>query len=177
MINYSSIFLMALALSMDAFSVAISIGINSLEVNKKILFIILVGLCHFIFPGLGMFLGHTFFTKIIIDGEKILGIILLTLAIEMIYEKFHKDGNFRLTYPSLLLLVFSVSLDSFMTGIGLYSIKKNIYIVLSLFSITSMLFSSIGIFLGKVVNQIIGKYSEIIGILILVVLGVKYLFL
>ena len=35
MINFGSIFLVALALSMDAFSVAISLGINSQEFKKK----------------------------------------------------------------------------------------------------------------------------------------------
>lgn len=176
MINYGSIFLVAFALSMDAFSVAITIGINCTELKKKLLFISLVGLCHFVFPWLGMILGQTFLRSFVINGEKILGIILLILAIEMIYEYFHKEGDLCFTYPSLLLLVISVSMDSFMTGIGLYSMEGNVYSILIIFSLTSMAFSILGIFLGKMFNKLIGEYSEVIGILILVFLGVKYFF-
>lgn len=174
MINYSSIFLVAIALSMDAFSVAITLGINCESFKKKIIFIGLVGLCHFIFPWLGMYLGQTFLKNFILNSENILGIILLILAIEMIYEYFHEEGEISFSYKSLLLLVISVSLDSFMTGIGLYSITTKVYYVLIIFSLTSMLFTFFGIFLGKTLNKLIGKYSEIIGIIILFFLGVKY---
>lgn len=176
MINYSSIFLVALALSMDAFSVAITIGINCSELRKKLLFICLVGLCHFVFPWAGMLFGQTFLKSIVINGERILGIILLILALEMIYEYFHKEGNLCFTYPNLFLLIISVSMDSFMTGIGLYSMSGKVYSILTIFSLTSMLFSTLGIFLGNIFNKLIGKYSEVIGILILVSLGVKYFF-
>lgn len=174
MINYSSIFLVAIALSMDAFSVAITLGINCEIFKKKIMFISFVGLCHFVFPWLGMNLGQTFLKNFIINGEKILGIILLILAIEMIYEYFHKDGEISFSYKSLLLLVISVSLDSFMTGIGLYSFTANVFPVLIIFSLTSMVFTFFGIFLGKTLIKLIGKYSEIMGIIILLLLGVKY---
>lgn len=176
MINYSSVFLVALALSMDAFSVAVTLGINCSELKKKLVFISLVGACHFIFPFGGMMLGQTVLKNIIVNGERILGLILLILAVEMIYEFFHKEENLKFTYPSLILLVISVSMDSFMTGIGLYSMNVNIASTLIIFSLTSMFFSTLGICLGKVFNRLIGKYSEIIGILILVSLGVKYLF-
>lgn len=173
MINFSSIFLVAIALSMDALSVAISIGINSNEFKKKVLFITLVGVCHFILPWLGMTLGKTVLDTFILNGEKILGIILIILAIEMIYEHFKHDGKLNFSYGNIILIALSVSIDSFMTGIGLYSIKTTSILVT--FSLTSMSFTIIGIILGKWIHKYTGKYSEIIGILILVILGVKYL--
>ena len=175
MINYGSIFLVALALSMDAFSVAITIGINCQELKKKLYFVSFVGICHFVFPWAGMYLGQTFLSDLVLNGEKILGIILLILAVEMIYEHFHKEGELSFNYLSLLLLVISVSMDSFMTGIGLYSIRANIFSVLLMFSLASMIFSFLGLFLGNIFNKVIDKYSEVIGIIILLLLGVKYL--
>ena len=174
MINFGSIFLVALALSMDAFSVAISLGINSQEFKKKLLFILLVGCCHYLFPWIGINLGKTFLDSFILNGEKVLGIILIILSIEMIYEYFHYDGEINFTYKSIILMAISVSIDSFMTGIGLYSLQTNIYIILLIFSITSMFFSLLGILLGKWFNKIAGRYSEVIGILILIIIGVKY---
>ena len=174
MINFSSIFLVAVALSMDALSVAISIGINSNEFKKKLLFALLVGFFHFIFPWLGINLGKTVLDSFILNGEKILGIILIVLAIEMIYEQFKHDNKFQVSYINIIIMALSVSIDSFMTGIGLYSLETHIIKVLIIFSITSMAFTVLGIFLGKWINKYAGKYSEIIGIFILIILGVKY---
>ena len=92
----------------------------------------------------------------------------------MIYEYFHYDGEINFTYKSIILMAISVSIDSFMTGIGLYSLQTYIYIILLIFSITSMFFSLLGILLGKWFNKIAGRYSEVISILILIILGVKY---
>lgn len=176
MINYSSIFLVAIALSMDAFSVAITIGINNHSLKRKLAFIIGVCLCHYVFPWLGMQLGQTFLVNFIINSSKILGIILLFLAAQMIHERFSEcDKEIKSSFLSLVLLIISVSLDSFMTGIGLYEFSSSAYLILLIFSLTSMFFSGLGIFLGKLFNKIIGKYSELIGIGILIILGVKFL--
>ncbi len=176
MINYSSIFLVAVALSMDAFSIAITIGINNISYKRKIMFILGVGLCHYLLPWLGMKLGQTFFVTFILNSTKILGIILLFLAAQMVYERFFEsDKEIKTSFFSLLLLIISVSLDSFMTGIGLYEFLGS-HLILITFSATSMLFSFLGIVLGKLFNKIIGKYSELIGIAILMLVGVKFLF-
>ena len=174
MINFYSIILVAIALSMDALSVAICIGINSKEFRKKILFIFLVGICHYLFPALGISLGKTFLNNLILNGEKVLGLILIILAIEMIFNFLHQEEKPKFTFKSILLMAISVSIDSFMTGIGLYSINDRRPIILLIFSISSMIFSLIGIILGKWINKIAGKYSDIMGIIILLVLGVKY---
>lgn len=174
MINFNSIFLVAVALSMDALSIAISIGINSTEFRKKLLFTILVGACHFILPWLGINLGKTLLDSFILNGEKILGVILIILAIEMIYEQFDHNSKIHFSYINIIIIALSVSIDSFMTGIGLYSLKIHILKVLTTFSITSMTFTTLGLILGKWINKYAGKYSEIIGIFILIILGVKY---
>lgn len=174
MINFWSIFLVAVALSMDAFSLAIGIGINSNNNKKKTLFILLVGICHYFFPWFGIKLGKTFFSTFVLNSEKVLGVILILLAIDMIYEYFTKKDEFHLSYLSIIIMAFSVSIDSFMTGIGLFSLN-DFFATLITFSLTSMTFTFLGIYLGQLVNKIMGKYSDKLGIIILLVLGVKYL--
>lgn len=177
MINFWTIFLVALALSMDALSVAISLGINCVSFKKSIFFITLVGFFHFILPYLGMILGKSFLLNIILNSEKILGLILILLAFEMVYNYFHNEEKNTYSSINIVFLALTVSLDSFMTGIGLYNVKHNLSLILGTFSITSALFSIIGIFLGDFLNKHIGKYSELIGIIILFALGVKFLVL
>ena len=53
-----SIFFIGIALSMDAFSIALSIGTNNLSKKSIVLTITLVGLMHFIMPQLGLMLGN-----------------------------------------------------------------------------------------------------------------------
>lgn len=174
MINYSSIFLVAVALSMDAFSVAITIGINNQSLNRKFAFILGVGMCHYLFPWFGMKLGQTFLVNFVLNSSKILGVILLFLAAQMVHEIFFEsDKEIKTSFISLILLIISVSLDSFMTGIGLYGFSSSAYLIM--FSLTSMFFSTIGIFVGNLFSKLIGKYSELVGIGILIILGVKFL--
>lgn len=176
MINYATIFLIAIALSMDAFSIALTIGINNKSMKKQLLFILGVGLCHFFFPLIGIKLGQTILVNFIINSSKILGIILLFLASQMIFEKYSSKAKvINYSYTSLALLIISVSLDSLLTGIGLYQSINSYFLILIIFSITSSVFSASGIFLGKQFSKLIGKYSELIGIIILIVLGVKFL--
>ena len=65
-----SIFFIGIALSMDAFSIALSIGTNNLSKKSIGLTITLVGLMHFIMPQLGLMLGNQVYNFININCVK-----------------------------------------------------------------------------------------------------------
>ena len=48
---------------------------------KYLLFILLFGFCHYLFPWIGINLGKTFLDSFILNGEKVLGIILIILSL------------------------------------------------------------------------------------------------
>ena len=52
------VFLMAVSLSMDAFSLALVYGTLGMSKKYKIFLSIIVGMYHFVMPLLGMFLGE-----------------------------------------------------------------------------------------------------------------------
>ena len=52
-----SIFSIGLALSMDAFSLSLSIGINKISNIDKIKISVIIGLMHFIMPLFGVIIG------------------------------------------------------------------------------------------------------------------------
>ena len=56
------IVLTALALSMDAFSLAIIYGINQIRLKQAIILSVLVGINHFLFPILGNMLSNFLFS-------------------------------------------------------------------------------------------------------------------
>ena len=57
-------FLMAIGLSMDAFSLAIIYGTNGIDRKKIILLSLVVGIFHFIMPNLGGYLSHILLTNL-----------------------------------------------------------------------------------------------------------------
>ena len=68
-------FLMAIGLSMDAFSLAIIYGTNGIDRKKIILLSLVVGIFHFIMPNLGGYLSHILLTNLSIDSFSV-GIVL-----------------------------------------------------------------------------------------------------
>ena len=113
-----SIFFIGIALSMDAFSIALSIGTNNLSKKSICLTITLVGLMHFIMPQLGLMLGNQVYNFININPKFIISVILYYLIIVMYFDKSSKNVNIE-SFINIFLFAFSVSIDSFSVGIGL----------------------------------------------------------
>ena len=76
----------------------------------------------------------------------------------------------------LLIFGLAVSLDSFSVGLGLKAIYSNPLVSAFIFSISSLIFTYIGLLLGKKINECIGKISTIVGSLILIMIGILYLY-
>ena len=87
----------------------------------------------------------------------------------------HEEEAFNLSFLGMLLFAFGVSIDSFSVGLGIKAITSNIYLAMSIFSICSFLFTYGGIIVGKQANKILGMYANIIGVIILFILGLAHL--
>ena len=70
---------------------------------------------------------------------------------------------------------FGVSLDSFSLGLGLKAITSNIYLAMSVFALCSFLFTYAGVVVGKFANKLLGIYANIIGAIILFIIGLCHL--
>lgn len=166
----------AVALSMDAFSVSLSFGTLNLRKRRMLFLSIIVGIFHFVMPLLGMVLGETVNEKLIILPKTLTAIIFIIIGIQMFLSIFSKESNFTIAKTSgLLLFGIAVSLDSFCAGIGLGAQGMNLLFVLLCFSIVSATFTLVGCILGKLVHEVFGKVSTIIGGIILILLGLSYL--
>lgn len=171
-----TIILIAVSLSMDAFSLALIYGTQDITKKGKILLSTIVGIYHFIMPLIGLTLGLYVTSKIIINTNILVGIILSLIAIEMIISSFkNKEEKFLLSIPGYLLFGLSVSIDSLTTGIGLPAITDKYILSASVFSVTSLLFTFLGLNLGNILNKKYGKISTIIGGIILLVIGLLYI--
>lgn len=160
---------------MDAFSVAIAYGTNRIKINQIIVFSSLIGIFHFFMPIIGSLIGLKI-QKIIPNIDNIVGLVFLILAIQMFITRNDSPEIKKLDILSMIILALSVSIDSFTIGIGFGILKDKIILPAIIFSLTSSLISFIGLILGNKINNKLGNKAIYIGIIILIIISLKYLY-
>ena len=170
-----SILLIGISLSMDTFSLALTIG--SITIDKRIYYLpFMVGIFHFFMPLLGNIIGLNIINYFNIAGNIILGLVLIILGINLAIHFFKdEDINIKLNITGMVLFALSVSLDSFTVGFGISNITNNYYFSSLLFAVCSFSFTYLGLIIGKYSSKYFGKYAIIVGILLLNLLGIYHL--
>ncbi|NAO99382.1 hypothetical protein FRY77_25715 [Halomonas sp. MG34] len=176
--EFISILFLAFALGMDAFSVGLGLGMQQLRLKRIALIGIVVGIFHILMPFIGIVLGQ-FISEGIGQITILLGgLLLVGIGSQMLFSAFNHELK-KVIEPvgtGLLILSFSISIDSFSVGLGLGMSGVKTALVLLMFGATSMLLSWTGMLLGKKVRGLLGAYSEILGGSILVAFGIKIIF-
>jgi len=171
-----SIILIGIALSMDTFSLSLGIGTFNVSNKKALTLSFIVGIMHFIMPLIGTILGDKLIQIFELKTDILLGIILIFIAINMFVDLIkHQEETFNLSLLGIILFAFGVSLDSFSVGLGMKAITSNIYLAMIMFAVCSSLFTYLGVFVGKCANKLLGTYANIIGVIILFILGLFHL--
>ena len=169
-------FFIGISLSIDAFSLAIPIGTLSISNKKRKELISIIGLFHFIMPVLGYLLGNQLFQISKWKTNYIVSFIYITLSLDLLLSKQEEKSYTFLSLYKIIIIALTVSIDSFAIGIILGLKQERILLSSSIISFSSMLFTYSGLKLG---NYLSNKYQEkgkIIGIMILLLLGIKSLF-
>lgn len=170
-----TIIIIAVSLSMDAFSLSLAYGTLNLKKEYIKRQSLIVGTYHFFMPLLGLKIGKIILNLIKIKPDIIVFIVLLFIGIEMITETVKKEEEVKImTLKEQILFGLAVSIDSFSVGIGLEAITTNYILSVSIFSLSSYIFTYIGLILGKKINNIIGKISTLIGGIILILIALIY---
>lgn len=178
------IILLSVALSMDAFSVSICKGLSLGKENIKIKYCLSCGLWFGFFQALMPLIGYLAgrnFAKIINQFDHWVAFILLVfLGVKMIKEAITNteeniDASF--SFKNMLLLAFATSIDALAVGIS-FAMLQNVNIVLAvcIIGIITFIFSFVGVKLGNVFGMKFKTKAEIIGGVILILIGVKILF-
>ncbi len=174
--EFFSIVLIGIALSMDTFSLSLGVGMFHVSNKKALKLAIIVGIMHFVMPFLGMILGEQLIHIFEIKYDVLLGFILIVISLQMVVDIIrHEEEKFDLSFLGMFLFAFGVSLDSFSLGLGLKAITSNIYLAMSIFAICSSLFTYLGIVVGRFANKLLGIYANVLGAIILFVLGFMHL--
>lgn len=173
-----TLFMIAIALGMDAFSLGIGLGMQRLILRQVVLICGMIGLFHILMPLGGMAIGEYLSPLMGEIATWIGGGLLLYLGGSMLLDGFRGRepaiSNVR-TLWSLLFASFSVSLDSLSAGLSLGFFSVDPLLVGSLFGVVGGVMSWLGLLLGSRVGVWIGDYGEAVGGTILLVLGLKFL--
>jgi len=166
------VFLIAISLSMDAFSLSLAYGTFNIRKSSISILSLIVGVYHFFMPIFGMIVGQKVINLLPIKPEIIIFIILFLIGIQMIVESFGNKTEIRkLNFTEMLLFGFAVSLDSFSVGLSLKYIYKNPYVCALIFSISSSIFTFFGLNIGMKVSNYFGRMSTLLGGIILIIIG------
>ncbi|NLL30889.1 MAG: hypothetical protein GX258_07610 [Clostridiales bacterium] len=179
--SLKDIFLIAIALGMDAFGLTISLGINpKLKRKSKIAFIISFSFFQFLFMLLGGIQGGLFNTYIVTIPDILAGITVFILGIVMVIDSFKKDDTddvLLIKKAMYIILGISVSIDALVVGFtSLCSVKPIIIILYSLIvGLVALLLCLVGFFACKYIRKIefINRYADLFGGIILILLGLK----
>ncbi len=176
--EFITLFFMAFALGMDAFSIGLGMGLLGLRLKQIFYIGIIIGLFHIWMPLVGMGIGRYLSDQLGAIATYLGGILLLILGIQMIRSSFKEDDSRTITPEGFGLLIFalSVSLDSFSVGLSLGIYGARTVATILMFGIVSMVLTWLGLLLGRKVQGWFGSYSEALGGSILFAFGIKLLF-
>jgi len=173
------------ALSLDAFGVAISLGFKHiLSVSKKMLFIASFGFFQFFLSFCGLFIGKLFNQYVFMVPSYLSGVIVLLVGIFMIKEAIQnkKQESIIMNKAIFIILGISVSVDALMIG---FTVISRISFLFTGFTYTLfigfvtliMTFSAFlaAFYLKRI--EIIERYSEYIGGIILILFAIKMIIL
>ncbi|HOV14277.1 MAG TPA: manganese efflux pump MntP family protein [Spirochaetota bacterium] len=183
--DYISVILIAIGLSMDAFAVSMSSGciMKKLRVKMALRISLFFGFFQALMPIIGYLAGSGL--KIYIEkfDHWVAFIILLIIGIKMLFEAFaieksETEDEKKPNYESLFILfslAIATSIDALAVGITFSLLNANIFISAGIIGFITFMLSFIGVFFGCKFGNIFKKKVEILGALVLIGIGIKIL--
>lgn len=186
--------ILAIVLSLDAFAVALSIGVckNGFSTSSKFRFLAIIGIFHFFMPIIGWTLAGSVHSVVESYDHWLAFLLLAYLGGKMIYEGVAKkakseDGEFCSTSSSLysaILFGIALSIDAVIAGfsLGMTTVDivnntqfVNIVILSAIIGICAFFITMLGFNAGRCASSRLGQNAEIFGGSVLIIIGLKTL--
>ena len=176
------LFLIAVSLSMDAFTVSVCKGLSMKKAEYKYGFTLAFSFGFFqaLMPAIGYYLGVYFENYIKTFDHWIAFLLLLFIGGKMIADALkgtdEEVGNSSRSLKEVFVLSVATSIDALAVGITFAFLNvENIFIAFGLIGVITFALSFIGVVLGNKLGSKFGKYATLAGGLILVAIGSKIL--
>ena len=179
--NFISLLMLAVGLSMDAFAVAVCKGLALKKITLR--HALIVGLWFGIFqalmPLLGYLLASQFRDYITAYAHWVAFALLVLIGGNMIreaiFEKEEAETDSALSFRSMLPLAVATSIDALAVGVTFAFLAVRVLPAVCLIGAVTLVLSMVGVKLGNLFGSRWRSRAELVGGVILVLLGLKIL--
>ncbi|SMB88168.1 Putative Mn2+ efflux pump MntP [Desulfonispora thiosulfatigenes DSM 11270] len=178
-----AIFIVSIALGIDAFSLSLGIGLSGVKRKQVYLVSIVVAIFHIIMPLIGLYLGMTLGNFVGPIAGKIGALVLIFIGAQAIWKKWRSRNEaennsiISINHPlGLILMAISVSLDALTVGFGLGTLRVDLTLTVIIMGAVAGIMTFMGLIFGKKLNHSFGEKAELVGSLILIIIGIRLLF-
>ena len=185
--NPFSILLIGLAMSTDAFAAAIGKGaaMRRPRLPDALRAGLIFGVIEAITPLLGWLLGRATSQYVEAFDHWIAFVLLGALGVHMIVAGLRPDAeeetqdagdNRHHRFWTLAATGLATSIDAAAVGVSLAFLDVHIGVVALVIGLCTLVMVTLGIMLGRVLGALVGKRAEIVGGVILIVIGASILY-
>lgn len=190
--DFITLLLFAVGLCFDSFAVSLSCGMSCCACSRRRLFrfAAVMGLCQGATPLIGWMMATHLRTVIEAYDHWIAFFLLLFLGGKMMWESSAKDDGERMKGNPFALsrnvvLGIATSIDALVAGIAMALLPLtvvpcdsqllNVLVAVIMIALVTLLSSLAGLFLGRRSRGRLGEWAELLGGIILILIGVKVL--
>lgn len=169
---------LSIGLAMDAFAVSLCKGlaINKYSIKTSIIVGLYFGIFQALMPLIGYFIGNSFGFLINNISYYIAFILLSIIGIKMIIESKNEENiNDKLDFKEMLILSIATSIDALVVGITLSFLQVNLLFSIFIIGIVTFILTFSGVYFGFKVGKKLDFKAEILGGIILIIIGLKIL--
>ena len=176
------IIMLAFGLAMDAFAVAITIGltIQKFDVKKALIVGLYFGVFQAGMPVAGYFVGGLFSDFMAAFSDWVAFGLLAFLGGKMIWGSFRKDSDdvkdeASLGFTAMLPLAVATSIDAMAVGVSLAFLQVDIITSALAIGVITLVLSGLGVWIGNIFGAKFKNKAESAGGIILVLIGLRIL--
>ena len=176
------LFILAVGLSMDAFAVSVCKGLamKQAPIKAQLVCGAWFGGFQALMPLIGYYLGTLFIDAISAIDHWIAFGLLVLIGVNMLREALGKDEeettDADLSVKTMFIMAVATSIDALAVGISLAMAGvSNIYLAVLLIGLTTFVLSAVGVKVGTIFGSRYEKKAEVVGGIILILLGFKIL--
>jgi putative Mn2+ efflux pump MntP len=181
--NVISVIFLALAMSTDAFAAAVGKGaaLHKPQWRETLRMGLIFGIIESLTPILGWVIGQAASHFVSQWSHWITFGLLFALGLNMIKSgasapETEIEKPTRHSFLVLAVTAFATSIDAMAVGVGLAFAKVNILFAAGAIGVATFTMVTIGVMLGRVIGEIVGKRAEILGGVVLIFVGSAILF-
>jgi putative Mn2+ efflux pump MntP len=165
---------------MDAFSVSLvtGFGLGGINFSDSLKISLTFGIAHVLMPILGWYFGSMVNTMIQRWDHWVAFVLLVFIGSRLMKEGLDKDSeefnsNVLAGFPSLFLFTLAVSMDALAVGLSFRLEQLRIWLPSLYMGVSTLIFTFIGLSIGNRIGLSFGKKAQIIGGIILILIGLR----